>query len=51
MIEQIPNLISSVGFPIAAFLMIYWQNNTTIKDIHKVIINNNELLKIIKEKL
>jgi hypothetical protein len=30
--EEISNLIQQVGFPIAAFLLMWWQSNTTIKD-------------------
>ena len=29
--SDIIQVISTVGFPITAFLLIYWQSNTTIK--------------------
>lgn len=30
--NDIANLIQSVGFPIAAFLLMWYQSNTTIKE-------------------
>lgn len=30
--DDIATLIQSVGFPIAAFLLMWYQSNTTIKD-------------------
>lgn len=30
--EEISSLIQQVGFPIAAFLLMWWQSNTTIKE-------------------
>ena len=30
--EEIGNIIQQVGFPIAAFLLMWWQSNTTIKE-------------------
>lgn len=30
--EEISNIIQQVGFPIAAFLLMWWQSNTTIKE-------------------
>lgn len=34
---EIANFISQVGFPIAAFVLIWWQNNTTTKDMTQAI--------------
>lgn len=39
---DIENLISTVGFPIAAFLLMYWM-------AHKQIKENTEVLKELKE--
>ena len=30
--EEIGTIIQQVGFPIAAFLLMWWQSNTTIKE-------------------
>lgn len=30
--EEISTIIQQVGFPIAAFLLMWWQSNTTIKE-------------------
>lgn len=30
--EEIGTLIQQVGFPIAAFVLMWWQSNTTIKE-------------------
>ena len=29
---DVTTLIQSLGFPIVAFLLMFWQNNTTIKN-------------------
>lgn len=35
--QDIYTLISNVGFPIAAFLLMWYQSNTTIKECTKAI--------------
>jgi len=45
--EQIPTLISNYGFPIAAFLLMWWTHNTTLKKLIEAI---NELKICIKAK-
>lgn len=39
-IEVLTNLINNVGFPIAAFVMIWWQNKEMTKSLDK----NTEVL-------
>ena len=52
MIEsQVVELIGNVGFPIAAFIMIWFQNNTVIKANTKVLRENNNILKYIYQEL
>lgn len=44
--ETVINLISNVGFPICAFLLMYKQSNTTIKENTKALTElKNELSK------
>lgn len=40
-------LISNVGFPIAAFVMMYYMCNTTIKENTKVVSDCAELIRTI----
>ena len=35
--NDIANIISNVGFPIAAFILMWYQSNTTIKECTKAI--------------
>lgn len=35
--DEIVNIIQSVGFPIAAFLLMFWQNCTIVKENTKAI--------------
>ena len=37
MFLEIEALISQVGFPIAAFVLIWYQNNTTLAEIKKAV--------------
>ena len=37
--EEIAQLVSNVGFPIAAFVMMYYMCNTTIKENTKALID------------
>ena len=45
--EQLPALIGSYGFPIAAFLLMWWTHNTGLKKLTEAI---NELKVYIKAK-
>jgi len=45
--EQIPSLIGNYGFPIAAFLLMWWTHNSTLKKLTEAI---NELKIGIKSK-
>lgn len=38
--EEISTIIQQVGFPIAAYLLMWWQSNITIKE------NTNAILKL-----
>ena len=52
MIEnEVINLIGNVGFPIAAFILIWYQNNTVIRANTKVLQENNNILKYIYQEL
>lgn len=49
--DDIIQLVSNVGFPIAAFVMMYWMCNTTIKENTKVVSDCAEVIhNIIKGK-
>lgn len=49
--DDIIQLVSNVGFPIAAFVMMYWMCNTTIKENTKVVSDCAEVIhSIIKGK-
>ena len=52
--ETVLRAITNYGFPIIAFLLIYYQSNTTIKDNTKAIqansISNKELITYLREK-
>lgn len=50
-IEVITNLIGSIGFPIAAFIMLYWMMNTTLKDIQSVMSENTLAITKLIEKM
>ena len=45
--EDVITLISNVGFPIAAFVMMYYMCNTTIKENTKVVSDCAELIRTI----
>lgn len=45
--DDIIPLISNVGFPIAAFVMMYYMCNTTIKENTKVVSDCAELIRMI----
>lgn len=48
--SDIVQLISNVGFPIAAFCMMYYMCNTTIKENTKVVSDCADLIKNIIDK-
>nr|DAH22219.1 MAG TPA: YvrJ protein family protein [Caudoviricetes sp.] len=43
--EEISTIIQQVGFPIAAFLLMWWQSNTTIKENTAAIVKLCEHMK------
>lgn len=45
------SLISNVGFPIAAFIAMFWMTNTTLKDLKSVITENTTLLTELSTKI
>lgn len=48
--DEIVTLISSVGFPIAAFVMMYYMCNTTLKENTKAVTECTELIReIVKD--
>lgn len=48
--EDVINLVSNVGFPIAAFCMMFYMCNTTLKENTKAVTECTELIKKITEK-
>lgn len=50
-VNLIVSLISNIGFPIAAFLGMFWMINTTLKDLKTVITKNTELLTELSTKI
>ena len=47
---EIATLISNVGFPIAAFCMMFYMCNTTIKENTKVVSECGELIRALISK-
>ena len=43
-ISAVSQFIASVGFPIAAFAAIFWQSNTTIKEVSTALQENTKVL-------
>ena len=43
--EDLSQLIGNVGFPIAAFVMMYYMCNTTIKENTKVVADCAEVIR------
>lgn len=43
-ISALSQFIASVGFPIAAFAAIFWQSNTTIKEVSTALQDNTKVL-------
>ena len=50
-LNLIVSLISNIGFPIAAFLGMFWMINTTLKDLKAVIAENTALLTELSAKI
>ena len=48
--QDIIQLVSNVGFPIAAFCMMYYMCNTTIKENTKVVQDCADLIRHITDK-
>lgn len=47
--DEFIKLISNVGFPIAAYMMMYYMCNTTIKENTKAVNDCTDLIHAIKE--
>ena len=43
-IDALSQFIASEGFPIVAFAAIFWQANTTIKEVSTALQNNTKVL-------
>ena len=50
-VEVITQLIGSIGFPIAAFIMIFYMMNTTIKEVQTTMSENTKAIIKLLEKL
>lgn len=44
------DLISTVGFPIAAFVLMFWHNETTIRKLTTAINRNSKIIQKCKKK-
>lgn len=49
--STIISMISNIGFPIAAFVAMFWMTNTTLKDLKTVITENTALLTELSTKI
>lgn len=49
-LNDLYQIIGSVGFPIVAYLLMFNQNNKVLEDLKKTIEDNNELIKILMER-
>lgn len=49
--NTIISMISNIGFPIAAFVAMFWMTNTTLKDLKTVITENTTLLTELSTKI
>ena len=45
-IDAIMQAIGSLGFPIAAFLLLFWQQQTTLKELTNAINSLKEFIKM-----
>lgn len=50
-VEVITQLIGSIGFPIAAFIMIFYMMNTTLKEVQTAMSENTKAIIKLLEKL
>lgn len=50
-VEVITQLIGSIGFPIAAFIMIFYMMNTTLKEVQTTMGENTKAIIKLLEKL
>lgn len=50
-VEVITQLIGSIGFPIAAFVMIFYMMNTTLKEVQDTMSENTKAIIKLLEKL
>ena len=46
--DDIPGLIGNYGFPIAAFLLMWWTHNTTLKKLTEAITELKTCIKLRK---
>lgn len=49
--QQLQTLISTVGFPIAAYILLFFQNHRTIKHLEEALNNNTAVIISLKERL
>lgn len=50
-IDVITQLIGSIGFPIAAFVMLFYMMNTTLKDLQNTMSENTTAITKLIEKM
>lgn len=50
-VEVVTQLIGSIGFPIAAFIMIFYMMNTTLKEVQTTMSENTKAIIKLLEKL
>lgn len=50
-VEVITQLVGSIGFPIAAFIMLFYMVNTTLKDVQSTMSENTAAIIKLLEKL
>lgn len=49
--QQLQTLVGTVGFPIAAYILLFFQNTRTIKQLEEALNNNTTVIKLLKERL
>lgn len=50
-VDVIMQGVGTLGFPIAAFLLIFWQQQTTLKELTQAISSLQELVKLLLKDL
>lgn len=50
-VDMIMQGVGTLGFPIAAFLLIFWQQQTTLKELTQAISSLQELVKLLLKDL